>query len=229
MTKTELLKRYSLFFISVMLQGVAISCITFANIGTTPISSTNYVLSLHSSLTLGETTFIFNILLIQLQIMLICFSDDKLKDHLFKLFMELPVCVIFSFMIDIATILLQYTLPSDISYIACWVLVVVGTILLALAVALSVTSNVAMVPGEYFIKIFHPLVKKSFSFVKTYFDILLVSSAVLLSLFLTDFNAIEGVREGTLFAALSTGPLVHFFIPYCSKLVPFLKSPLRKI
>ena len=96
--------------------------------------------------------------------------------------------------------------------------------LLALAVSLSVSASVAMVPGEYFIKIFHPIVKKSFSFVKTFFDIFLVSSAVVLSLFLTNFTGIEGVREGTLFAALCTGPTVHFFLKFSKYITPFLSS-----
>lgn len=222
MSKIELLKRYSLFFISVVFQGTAIAFITYANIGTTPISSANYVLSLHSSFTLGETTLIFNILLMLLQIMFISIGKDPLKKHAVNLIMQIPVCLIFSYMIDLSMNLLKLSLPEEISYIAEWSLVILGTVLLALAISLSVTSNVAMVPGEYFIKIFHPLINRTFSFVKTFFDIFLVSSAVILSLFLTGFTEIEAIREGTLFAALCTGPIVHFFIPITAKLKPFL-------
>lgn len=219
----ELIKRYFLFFISVVFQGIAIALITFANIGTTPISSANYVLSLHSAFTLGETTLIFNILLMILQVMFISIGKDPLKKHAVNLLMQIPVCLIFSGMIDLAMNLLRVSLPEEISYILSWILVVSGTVLLALAVSMSVTSNVAMVPGEYFIKIFHPLVNRTFSFVKTFFDIFLVSSAVILSLFLTGFTQIEAVREGTLFAALCTGPIVHFFIPLTAKLKTMLQ------
>lgn len=220
----ELIKRYFLFFISVVFQGIAIALITFANIGTTPISSANYVLSLHSAFTLGETTLIFNILLMILQVMFISIGKDPLKKHAVNLLMQIPVCLIFSGMIDLAMNLLRVSLPEEISYILSWILVVSGTVLLAFAVSMSVTSNVAMVPGEYFIKIFHPLVNRTFSFVKTFFDIFLVSSAVILSLFLTGFTQIEAVREGTLFAALCTGPIVHFFIPLTAKLKPLLQK-----
>ena len=48
----SILKRYAVFILSVMIQGISISVITYADIGTTPISSPNYVLSLHSSLTI---------------------------------------------------------------------------------------------------------------------------------------------------------------------------------
>lgn len=212
MPRKELFKRYVLFFISVVFQGIAVALITYADIGTTPISSANYVLSLHSNFTLGDTTLIFNLMLLLLQLTLTFICDYKLKDHAINMLMQIPTCLVFSVMIDISTNVLTLVL-SEHNYVLSWVLVVLGTVLLALAVSMSVIASVCMVPGEYFIKLFHPLVKKSFSFVKTFFDIFLVSSAVIISLFLTGFTEIEGVREGTLFAALTTGPIVHIFIP----------------
>ena len=212
MPRKELFKRYVLFFISVVFQGIAVALITYADIGTTPISSANYVLSLHSDFTLGDTTLIFNLMLLLLQLTLIFIGDYKLKDHAINMLMQIPTCLVFSVMIDISTNVLTLVL-SEHNYVLSWVLVVLGTVLLALAVSMSVIASVCMVPGEYFIKLFHPLVKKSVSFVKTFFDIFLVSSAVIISLFLTGFTEIEGVREGTLFAALTTGPIVHIFIP----------------
>ena len=223
MKVSELIKRYILFFLSVLLQGTAIAFITYANIGTTPISSSNFVISIHSGLTLGDTTLIFNLLLIVLQIMFIFIGEEKFKDHVFKIVMQLPVCLIFSFMIDTATLFLSLIMPESAPYFLKWILVISGTAMLALAVAFSFTASVAMVPGEYFIKIFHPIVTKSFSYVKTFFGVFLVSSAVILSLFLTGFTEIEGVREGTVFAALCTGPMVHYFIPRCARIIPYLK------
>ena len=67
----EHIRRYVLFFISVLLQGAGIASITVAHIGTTPISSPNFVISLHTPLTLGDITMLFNILLLILQIMII--------------------------------------------------------------------------------------------------------------------------------------------------------------
>lgn len=222
--KTEIFKRYALFFFSVVLQGCSIAFITYANIGTTPISSTNFVLSLHTPYALGDTSFILNILLIFLQLMLTLMGEEKLKDHYVKLIIQIPVCVVSSFMIDLSTDLLTMVLPENVTYALSWGLVIFGTFLLALAVSLSVTANIAMAPGEYFIKLFHPLVHKTFSFVKTFFDIFLVSTAVLLSLFLTHFGAVEGVREGILYAALLTGPTVHLLLPLCAKLKPLLNG-----
>ncbi|MGN0901767.1 MAG: YitT family protein [Succinivibrio sp.] len=220
----ELIKRYGVFFFSVVLQGISIATITYADIGTTPISSTNYVLSLHSDFTLGDTTFIFNILLIALQILLIFLGKSPFKDHALSIIMQIPVLFIFSYMIDFGTLIISCMISDDPSYITCWILVITGTLMLATAISLSVVASVAMVPGEYFLKLFHPLVHKSFSYVKTCFDVFLVATAAVLSLFLTDFSAIEGVREGTLYAALATGPTVHLIMPRLEFVKRFFKA-----
>ena len=212
MPLNELVKRYALFFTSVLIQGFAMATITFANIGTTPISSPNYVISLHTPLTLGDTTMIFNVILITLQLIIL---RSKIKDHVLDLNDADPGN--FSFFMDeihFGMTCLNKVLPNILPYYMSWVLIVTGTVLLSISISLSVVASVCMVPGEYFLKVFlHLIVNKSFSFVKTFFDNFLVLTAVILSLILTNFSAIEGVREGTLFSALFTGPLVHLFIP----------------
>ena len=59
---------------------------------------------------------------------------------------------------------------------------------------------------------------------KTFFDIFLVSSACIFSLIFTDFTAVEGVREGTLYGALLTGPTVHLIVPHLGRLKRFLED-----
>ena len=171
---------------------------------------------------------IFNILLVILQIMII---GKKIMDHWLNLIMQVPVIIIFSWMIDFAMSGIEAVLPAQTPYWLSWLLVIAGTIILAISISLSVVASVCMVPGEYFIRVFHPLVNRTFSYVKTFFDIFLVSTAVVISLFVTGFSEIEGVREGTLFSALTTGPLVHLFIPIFMHLTPLLtgkKVPVEK-
>ena len=218
MRKKEASKRYFLFLLSVVLQGCAIACITFADIGTTPVSSANYVFSLHSDYTFGETSLIFNILLIVLQIMFIAIGPDSFKDHWINILVQIPFVVVFSYMIDAATFFLRMMLPDTLTYLMSWGLVIGGTLLLSFSISLSVIANVAMLSGEYFVKVFHPLIHRSFSFVKTFFDIFLVATACITSFIFTDFSCVEGVREGTLYGALLTGPTVHLIVPHLQKI-----------
>ena len=54
----ELLKKYSVFILGLYFLAVGIVLIVRSALGTTPISSVNYVLSLNTPLSLGTWTFI---------------------------------------------------------------------------------------------------------------------------------------------------------------------------
>ena len=66
-----ILKKYLVFVIGLYFLAAGIVLIIHSALGTTPISSVNYVLSLNSPLSLGTCTFIVNVLLILGQFWLI--------------------------------------------------------------------------------------------------------------------------------------------------------------
>ena len=53
-----LLRRYLLFVVSLFINALGVAFITRAMLGTSPITSVTYVLSLFTSLTMGEWTII---------------------------------------------------------------------------------------------------------------------------------------------------------------------------
>ena len=67
----DLLKKYSVFILGLYFLAVGIVLIVRSALGTTPISSVNYVLSLNTPFSLGTWTFIVNLLLIMGQFWLI--------------------------------------------------------------------------------------------------------------------------------------------------------------
>ena len=69
--KKDLLKRYLIFLAGLFVNSLGVALITKANLGTSPISSIPYVLSLNFALSLGNFTIIFSILLIVLQIVIL--------------------------------------------------------------------------------------------------------------------------------------------------------------
>lgn len=219
MRRNELIRRYVLFFISVVIVSGGIASITSGFIGSTPIASPNFVISLHSPLTLGMVTMLFNLLLVVLQVVMLGLSE--VRKNLAELLQQVPVCMVFAPSIDLWMLLLSPNAGEVRPYVISWLLVGCGTVALGLGTALEFTANVTMIPGEYFLKVLHRFVRRSFGFMRCCFDILLVLCAVVLSLVFTGFEEIEGVREGTLFAALFTGPLVRLFTP--------LVAPLDKV
>lgn len=86
-----------------------------------------------------------------------------------------------------------------------------GCVSMAAGVSLEVLADVAMVSGEYFVHVASDRFKIHFGTVKLMFDVSLVVIAVACSWMLA--GQIDGIREGTLLAALLTGPLVKLFLP----------------
>ena len=65
------LKRYLLFLAGLFINALGVSLVTKASLGTSPISSIPYVLSLNFPFTLGNFTIVFSIFLILLQILIL--------------------------------------------------------------------------------------------------------------------------------------------------------------
>ena len=104
--KKDLLKRYLIFLAGLFVNSLGVALITKANLGTSPISSIPYVLSLNFALSLGNFTIIFSILLIVLQIVILGknFKPESL--------LQIPVSIAFGFFIDFSMILLNALNPQ---------------------------------------------------------------------------------------------------------------------
>ena len=87
------LKRYVIFLIGLFVNSLGVSLITKASLGTSPISSIPYVLSLSFPFTLGNFTIFFSVFLILLQL-LILRKNFKLEHVL-----QIPVSIVFGYFI----------------------------------------------------------------------------------------------------------------------------------
>lgn len=199
-----LLKRYLVFIVGLYFLAAGIVLIVHSALGTTPISSINYVLSLNSSLSLGTWTFIINMLLIVGQFLLIWGSRSR-RD-IIEILLQIPFSFIFSAFIDLNMGLAGNLSPSN--YGMSMTLLFIGCIVQSIGVVLEIKPKVAMMSAEAFVKYASRRCHKEFGQFKVYFDVSLVTLAVVLSLAFT--QTIEGIREGSLIAACMTGYIVSF-------------------
>ena len=89
------LKRYIIFLIGLFINSLGVSLITKAALGTSPISSIPYVLSLIFPFTLGQFTIYFSVLLVVLQLLIL---RRKFKiEHL----LQIPISIAFGYFIDL--------------------------------------------------------------------------------------------------------------------------------
>lgn len=194
-------KRYIIFLIGLFVNSLGVSLITKANLGTSPISSIPYVLSLNFSFTLGNFTIFFSLLLIVLQL---CILRRNFKaEHL----LQIPISVLFGYFIDFTMILLKSVNPE--TYVMKLVYLLIGCVILGFGVYLEVLANVAMLPGESFVRAIVQTWNREFGSTKVVFDVSMAVIATALS-FLLAYH-LDGVREGTIIAALLVGFIARLF------------------
>ena len=206
----EKLKRYVIFLVGLFVNSLGVSLITKANLGTSPISSIPYVLSLNFPFTLGNFTIFFSIFLIVLQ--LIILRKNFKLEHI----LQIPVSIIFGYFIDLTMILFSWVNPE--AYIMKIVYLLIGCLILGVGVYMEVLADVVMLPGESFVRAIVLTWKTNFGTTKICFDVSMSVIAAVLSFIFA--GRLAGVREGTVIAAL----LVGFIARLIGKKLVFLKD-----
>lgn len=204
--------RYIIFLIGLFINSLGVSLITKASLGTSPISSIPYVLSLNFPFTLGNFTIFFSVLLIVLQLFILR-KNFKLE-HL----LQIPISILFGYFIDFTMIMLAFVQPQN--YIIKVIDLLIGCLILGFGVYMEVLADVAMLPGESFVRAVVETWNTDFGITKIFFDVSMSVIAVVLSFVLA--GRLDGVREGTIIAALLVGFIARVF----GRKLAFVKAKL---
>lgn len=206
-SNAELFRRYLIFGISLLVIALGISIITRSDLGTSPITSVPYVASLNTPLSLGTYFFFFTIFLIILQVIML--GKKGILERKVEFLMQFPVALVLSVFTDFGMWITAAWMP-ELYYVKI-VSLVVGCLVLAFGICLEVIADVTMISAEYTIQFATMRLKKDFGTIKICFDVSLVLFAALGSWLFS--GRIDGVREGTIIAALITGPFVRMIMP----------------
>lgn len=212
--KTELIKRYIFLLAGLFVNGLGVSFITKAGLGTSPITSIPYTLSLGFTPTVGMFTLVFNIFLIILQVILLR-RNFQLQNLL-----QLPIIALFSFFIDLTMSLLGFMQPE--TYAIKVVSLIVGCLILGFGVFMEMVANVAMLPGEATVRAVSDVFSTDFGKTKIAFDSSMTVIAAILSFIM--FRHLDGVREGTIVAAILVGFIARLFKKYIGGIEKILIS-----
>ena len=214
----EKFKRYVAFIIGLLVNALGVAIIKNAALGTSPITVIPDVLSIAFSLSfLGITSFgifvfIFNLILVILQILLL--------RRWFKLeyLIQIPVALVFAYLSDIGVQILSFMKTTN--YALCLLYLIIGCIVLGFGVYLEMIANVVMLPGESFARAIAMTLNKEFGICKVCFDAAMTIIALVLTLIL--MHRLEGVREGTIVAAIIVGYVARLI----NKLFPSVPEKL---
>lgn len=204
--------RYIVYLISLFIISLGASLSIKANLGTSPLICIPYVCSLISNLSVGTTSFLFSVLLILIQVILLKGDFEK------RQYLQLVIGTIFSVFIDLTLFLVDFLNPAD--YFSQLALLILSCVVMAFGVLLEIKTEVVYIPGDGFIVAISKVLKKEFGKVKPYCDVSFVVIAAILSVVFLGYLA--GVREGTVISAVIIGPIVRVFKKYLDGYVDLL-------
>lgn len=200
---THPVRRLALLCAGLIIMAFGVAFSIKAALGTSPISGVPYVTARISGLSVGTTTIIMNFLFVLIQIAIL-----RRQYEWFQL-LQFPAAVLFGVMIDVAEAVLA-PLPAG-NYAQQWLLCAAGIFFIALGVSVEVMANLVTTAGEGIVLAICKVVPIKFGNMKMAFDITLVCISIVLSLLF--LGQLDGVREGTVAAALLVGQITKRFQP----------------
>lgn len=204
MKHDHICRRILVFAVGLLVISLSIGFITKASLGTPPISSIPYSLSLiFPSLSLGNFTIIYSLLLIFLQLVILGKQADKVS-----LGLQVVISFVFGYFIDFGMMLL-----GDFSPEIYWeriVCVLIGCFGLAFGVYLQIVADFTMVPGDGFAYALSVRIKKKpYRVVRVCSDVSMIVIAAIIGYI--GMGTTGGVREGTVICALLIGTMAGVY------------------
>lgn len=212
-------RRYFASFIGLCIGMAGTAVISLSSLGTSPVSSTMFALSLATPLSFGAWTFILNALFIILQIAILKKKFPKSG------WLQIPALLVASVVLDFWMWLLAWIATDN--YIVSIITVLIGIAVAGWGLSLLVVSKALYMPGEGLVAAISETMGIPFPRVKVVFDLCNVTVALILCIVLV--GNFEAVREATIISAFGIGFAIGRFIPLATKLVGPLPVDFRDV
>lgn len=196
--------RYVLYLLSLFIISVGACLSIKADLGTSPLICLPYVSSLITHLSVGEVMFVFTVLFILIQVLLLRGDFEK------RQYLQLVIGTIFSFFIDFSMMIVGFINPVE--YLNQMCLLLISCVVVAFGVLLEIQTEIVYLPADGVIVAISKVLKKEFPKVKPFVDTSMVIIAAVLSVVFLGYLA--GVREGTVISAIIIGPIVKVLKKY---------------
>ena len=214
--KDKLGLRILLLVLGIFIIGHGVALSIRSDLGTSPISSVPYVLNLIVPyITVGTFAILINTLLVLSQVVLL-----KGKASFIQL-IQLPLAFLYGFFIDI-NLWLTRSLVMD-NYLMQLITVMVSCFVMAFGIFLELKANVGLLPGEGLTLVISRTFNKNFGKTKVAIDSTFVVMAIVFGIVF--LGNVQGVREGTVMAALFVGTFTAFY----QKRILFIDKYLKPV
>jgi len=202
-TIRKMIWQYILFLTGLFIASMGVAFSTKAGLGTSPVASLPYSVSLVSSLlSFGGWLNVLSVIQIALQVILL-----RRKCRPLEIVIQTILAFVYGYLTNLSCWLIRDIpvngYPEQLLYMA------VGCIVLAFGIWMQLKGGVAMLPGEAMNRAVSEVTGKRYENIKILFDIIYIAlSAVICLVFLGE---LKGVREGSIIAAVAVGLLIKLY------------------
>lgn len=201
--KNSIVFRYILFLVGLFIASLGVAFSTKAGLGTSPVASVPYSVSLISSLlSFGGWLNLWSVIQISIQIILL-----RSKCNPVEIVIQTILAFAYGYLTNFSCELIKglevNSYGMQLMYLA------VSCFVLAFGLWIQFKGGVAMLPGEAMNRAISQVTGKKYENIKIFFDILYIVIAV--GICLIFIGSLEGVREGSIIAAVVIGNIIKIY------------------
>lgn len=199
----SMVRRYALFLTGLFIASLGVAFSTKAGLGTSPVASVPYSVSLVSPLlSFGSWLNLLSLIQILVQVAVL-----KGKCNWLEIAVQTVLAFVYGYLTDFSCWLIR-SIPVN-GYAAQFGYMLLGCVILAFGIWVQFRGSVAMLPGEAMNRAISKATGRRYENVKIFFDILYITLAALICLVF--LGELKGVREGSVIAALAVGVIIRLF------------------
>ena len=199
----SMVRRYALFLTGLFIASLGVAFSTKAGLGTSPVASVPYSVSLVSPLlSFGSWLNLLSLIQILVQVTVL-----KGKCNWLEIAVQTVLAFVYGYLTDFSCWLIR-GIPVN-GYAVQFGYMLLGCVILAFGIWVQFRGGVAMLPGEAMNRAISKVTGRRYENVKIFFDILYITLAALICLVF--LGELKGVREGSVIAALAVGVIIRLF------------------
>lgn len=212
--KSAYVKSTIIYLLGLFIMALGVSVSRISDLGVSPVNAVPCVLSYIVNIDMGICTTVVFCLFILIQI-LIMRKEFKIKNLL-----QIIGSFIFGFFVSASNFLCNLLVPACNNYIMQLVYIIISIVLVAFGIFLYLEADILSLPGEGVTQAVSYKSGIHLSTAKIIFDISNVAAATVISLVF--LHSLQGVREGTIIAALGVGSVLKL-------VAKIFKKPVRRL
>ena len=206
----QVIKNYALFLIGLFIASMGVALSAKAGLGTSPVASVPYSVSLvNHTLTFGWWLNMWSVLQIAVQIALL-----RKKCKPVEIIIQTVLAFVYGYLTDFFCKLISGLQAN--TYIMQFALMILSCFVLGFGIWIQFKGGVAMLPGEAMNRAISEVTGKKYENIKIFFDVLyIIVAAAICFIFI---GKLEGVREGSIIAAVLIGNIIKLYNSLYNKL-----------